>query len=405
MRSKVLIIYLKEIKEVLRDRRTLIFMLVMPAVFVPVLMSLMISFIAGSERKARTEVLTFAIFGAENLPRLADAFTNNNQFKKVDIVSLDDVASAIKQDTIKFALVIPEKAQELIEQGGQVTVQIYFDDSSVNSRARYRAGDIIRQVSDSIRSTHLAALGIESPEEQEHFIFPITIQDKGIADQRQILGERVGGILPYMFILFCMMGAMYPAIDLGAGEKERGTLETLLLAPIERRQIVLGKFLVVFTSGVTSALLSLAGMGVMLALKVKEIPTEMEIGRVLSSITVLDLVLIASMLIPTAAMFAALLLSLSIYGRSFKEAMSYCGPLNFLAIVPAFIAMLPVVKLNWYWAMVPITNISLATRELIKGTMDYEMFIAIFGSSFIIAAGLLFFSTKWFERESVLFRQ
>ncbi|MEJ2648243.1 MAG: hypothetical protein P8016_07540, partial [Sedimentisphaerales bacterium] len=96
---------------------------------------------------------------------------------------------------------------------------------------------------------------------------------------------------------------------------------------------------------------------------------------------------------------------LSIYGRSFKEAMSYCGPLNFLAIVPAFIAMLPVVKLNWYWAMVPITNISLATRELIKGTMDYEMFIAIFGSSFIIAAGLLFFSTKWFERESVLFRQ
>ena len=248
-------------------------------------------------------------------------------------------------------------------------------------------------------------MGIDSSQAQNDLVFPIKIENEGTADMREIIGEHAGGFLPYMFIIFCMVGSMYPAIDLGAGEKERGTLETLLLAPIKRSHIVLGKFFVIFTAGVTAALLSLAGMGVMVALNVKKIPAEVPVGQVLSSVSIVDILLVASMLIPTAAMFAALLLSVSIYARSFKEASSYCGPLNFLAIVPAIIAVLPVVKLDWYWAMVPITNISLAIKELIKGTMNYEMFIAILGSSFIIAAGLLFFSTKWFERESVLFRQ
>jgi sodium transport system permease protein len=220
---------------------------------------------------------------------------------------------------------------------------------------------------------------------------------------REVLGERVGGMLPYLFIIFCFMGALYPAIDLGAGEKERGTLETLLLAPIPRYQIVLGKFFVIFTTGVTAALLCLTSLGVMLAAKGQEITGEL--GEVIASVSVVDLVLIAAMLIPTAAMFAALLLSVSIYAKSFKEASAYCGPLNFLVIVPALIAMLPIVKLDWYWAMVPITNISLAIKELIKGTMNYEMLIAILGSSVIIAGAFLFFCTRWFEREAVLFRE
>jgi sodium transport system permease protein len=403
MWSNILIIYLKEIKEVLRDRRTLVFMLVMPLVLVPLLMNVMISIYAKSEQKAQTEVLTYAVFGTEHLPQLAQEFADSNEFEQIDISDFNQVESSINQNIIKFAISIPEKAQEQIENGEQVTIHIYYNDASVNSRVRYRAGDVIRQCSDNLRSVQLTALGIEFPEEQDNLIFPLTIEDHGIANERERRGTQVGGFLPYLFIIFCMMGSMYPAIDLGAGEKERGTLETLLLAPIKRRQIVLGKFLVVFTTGVTSALLSLVGIGVMLMTKGKDVTGEL--GQIIASISVIDLILIALMLIPIAAMFAALLLSVSIYARSFKEASSYCGPLNFLAIVPAFIAMLPIVSLDWYWAMVPITNVSLAIKELIKGTMNYEMFIAILGSSVIIAGALLFFSAKWFERESVLFRE
>lgn len=403
MRLNVLTIYLKEMKEVLRDRKTLIFMVALPTLVVPVLMSVMIGFIVKAEKKAQTETLAFAIFGAEHLPDLANAFSEEKGFEKVNIPTQEAIASAIEENKIKFGLVIPQTAPEQFERGEQVAVQFYYNNASVTSKVRNRAGKVIREFGEKYRSERLAGLGLDTPQEQEHLLNPITIEEHNTADMREVIGERVGGMLPYLFIIFCFMGAMYPAIDLGAGEKERGTLETLLLAPIRRYQIVLGKFFVIFTTGVTAALLCLTSFGVMLASKGQKITGEL--GEVIASVSVVDLVLIAAMLIPTAAMFAALLLSVSIYAKSFKEASAYCGPLNFLAIVPAFIAMLPMVKLDWYWAMVPITNISLAIKELIKGTMNYEMLIAILGSSVVIAGVLLFFCTRWFEREAVLFRQ
>ena len=403
MRLNILTIYLKEMKEVLRDRKTLIFMVALPTLVVPVLMNVMIGFIVKADKKAQTETLTFAIFGAEHLPDLASAFSEEKGFEKVNIPTQEAIASAIEENKIKFGLVIPQTAPEQFERGEQVAVQFYYNNASVTSRVRNRAGKVIREFGERYRSERLAGLGLDTPQKQEHLLNPITIEEHNTADMREVIGERVGGMLPYLFIIFCFMGAMYPAIDLGAGEKERGTLETLLLAPIRRYQIVLGKFFVIFTTGVTAALLCLTSFGVMLASKGQEITGEL--GEVIASVSVVDLVLIAAMLIPAAAMFAALLLSVSIYAKSFKEASAYCGPLNFLVIVPAFIAMLPMVKLDWYWAMVPITNISLAIKELIKGTMNYEMLIAILGSSVVIAGALLFFCTRWFEREAVLFRQ
>ena len=403
MQLNILTIYLKEMKEVLRDRKTLVFMLVMPTVLVPLLMYLIIGFVVKADEKAKNETLTFTIFGADYLPELAKEFNEEEGFENVNIQTQNDITSAIQQNKIKFALVISEKAREQLEKNEQIQIQIYYNNASIPSRVRYRAGEVIQRFSDRLRTKRLVGIGLDSSEKQEYLINPVIIEDHGTAEQREKMGEHVGGMLPYLFIIFCLMGAMYPAIDLGAGEKERGTLETLLLAPIQRHQIVLGKFLVIFTTGVTSALLSITSIGIMLAIKGKEVTGEL--GEVFASISTLDLVLIAAMLIPTAAIFASLLLSISIYAKSFKEASSYCGPLNFLAIIPAFIAMLPIVKLDWYWAMVPITNISLAIKELIKGTMDYRMLIAILGSSMIIAGALLIFCTKWFERESVLFRE
>jgi sodium transport system permease protein len=403
MRLNILTIYLKEMKEVLRDRKTLIFMVVLPTLVVPVLLNVMIGFLVRAEKQAQTEILTFAIFGAEHLPDLANAFSEEEGFEKVNIPTQEAIASAIEENKIKFGLVIPQAVREQLERDEQVAVRFYYNNASATSKVKNRAGKVIHEFSERYRSERLAGLGLDTPQEQEHLLNPVTIEEHNTADLREVLGERVGGMLPYLFIIFCFMGAMYPAIDLGAGEKERGTLETLLLAPIPRYQIVLGKFFVIFTTGVTAALLCLTSLGVMLAAKGQEITGEL--GEVIASVSVVDLVLIAAMLIPTAAMFAAVLLSVSIYAKSFKEASAYCGPLNFLAIVPAFIAMLPIVKLDWYWAMVPITNISLAIKELIKGTMNYEMFTAILGSSVVIAGAFLFFCSRWFEREAVLFRQ
>jgi len=160
---------------------------------------------------------------------------------------------------------------------------------------------------------------------------------------------------------------------------------------------------VIFTTGFTAAILSLLSLGVWIAIKGKEVTGIL--GEVLGSVGVSDLLLIAAMLVPIAAMFAAVLLSISIYAKSFKEAQSYATPFNFLVIIPAFVGLLPGVELNWTFAMIPIANISLAIKELVKGTIDYSMLIVIFASTTVIAAALLAFCTKWFERESVLFRE
>jgi len=403
MRLSILTIYLKDMKEVLRDRKTLIFMLLLPTLVVPVLMNVMIGFISRAEKKARTETLSFAIFGAEFLPELADAFTEEKGFEKVNIPAPEAIESAISENQIKFGLVIPQEVREQFESGEQVAVQLYYNNASVASRVKDRAGKVIQEVSKRWRSNRLTALGLDTAEERENLLSPITIEEHGTANMREVLGERLGGMLPYLFIIFCFMGAMYPAIDIGAGEKERGTLETLLLAPIRRNRVVLGKFLVIFTTGLTAALLSLTSIGLMLGVKGQEVTGPL--GEVIESISVVDLVLIGAMLIPTAAIFASLLLSVSIYAKSFKEASSYCGPLNFLVIIPAFVGLLHWVELDWIRAMVPITNISLAIKELVKGTMNYHMLVAILGSNFIIAGALLVFCTKWFEREAVLFRE
>jgi sodium transport system permease protein len=403
MRPDFITVYLKEMREVLRDRKTLIFMVLLPTLVVPLLMNLLIGFAMRAEKKAAEETLGYSVFGAEHLPELAESFEKGQGFRKVEIETIEQVAPAIAEGKIKFALVIPEGSAAQIEAGEQVAVELYYDNASVTSKVRMRAGRVIADFGKQLQSRRLSSLGVEGAEKQERWLWPVTIEEHGTADMRESIGERVGGMLPYLFIIFCFMGSLYPAIDIGAGEKERGTLETLLLAPVRRREIVLGKFLVIFTTGVTAALLCITSIGVTLASKVKEVTGVL--GEVIGSVSVVDLALIAAMLIPTAAMFAALLLSVSIYARSFKEASSYCGPLNMVVIVPAIIAMLPGVELNWRWAMVPITNISLAIKELVKGTMDYAMLIVILGSSIVIAGGLLVFCTKWFEREAVIFRE
>jgi len=125
---------------------------------------------------------------------------------------------------------------------------------------------------------------------------------------------------------------------------------------------------------------------------------------VITSISMFDVGLMFLMLVPVAAIFASLLLSVSIYARTFKEAQNYMSPLMIVVLLPLIIPMLPGVKLDWVWASVPITNVSLAIKEIFKGTIDMSMLAVIFVSTTLIAGLLLALCNWWFQREQVLFR-
>ena len=395
-------VFFKEMKDVLRDRKTLLLMIVLPIVVVPLLLNLLIGFVIKKEQEAKTEVLEYVVFGDEFAPELAKTFEAANGFKKVTLGSPDELVAAIREDRIDFGLVIPEKTAAQLSGQKQASIELHFDNASMGSKVEDRVQDLVEKFNDGLTAARLAKLGVLPGQKQKSLLEPVRLRKQGTGKIREVIGDRIGGMVPYFFIAFCFMGVVYPAIHLGAGEKERGTLETLLLAPIPRHQVVLGKFLAVFCGGIIAVLLNLASLGTWLAIKAGELRGI--IGTLIGSIDLLDLVLLALMLIPVAAIFAALLLSISIFARNSAEASTLISPFGIVLIVPAALAMLPGVELNWFWAWVPVTNISLAMKELLKGTMDYTMLVAILTSSTLIAGGLLFFCAKWFNRESVLFR-
>ena len=395
-------VFFKEMKDVLRDRKTLLLMIVLPIVVVPLLLNLLIGFVMKKEQEAKTEMLEYVVFGDEFAPELAKTFEAANGFKKVALGSPDELVAAIREDRIDFGLVIPEKTAAQLSGQEQASIELHFDNASMGSKVEDRVQDLVEKFNDGLTAARLAKLGVSPGQKQKSLLEPVRLRKQGTGKIREVIGDRIGGMVPYFFIAFCFMGVVYPAIHLGAGEKERGTLETLLLAPIPRHQVVLGKFLAVFCGGIIAVLLNLASLGTWLAIKAGELRGI--IGTLIGSIGWLDLAMLALMLIPVAAMFAALLLSVSIFARNSAEASTLISPFGIVLIIPAALAMLPGVELNWFWAWVPITNISLAMKELLKGTMDYTMLVAILTSSTLIAGGLLFFCAKWFNRENVLFR-
>jgi len=207
-------------------------------------------------------------------------------------------------------------------------------------------------------------------------------------------------------VFLCFNGGMHPAIDLTAGEKERGTMETILSSPISRSHLVFGKFLLVLTTALATAALSVISMGISFALvnslQAKTIQAgdegiEMHIG-VGAALSVFI------MAIPLAVLFSSVQLMVASFAKTYKEAQTYLVPLIFIVIIPAIAAMLPGVDLSAKLALVPILNVSLLCKELVIGTYHWNFIAIIFTSTCAYAAVALFLATKMFQRESVLFR-
>lgn len=399
-------IYKKEILELSRDTRALIFMIVLPTLLMPVLMG-GFAYLAGNIiKKDQAEVLKYAIDGAENNPELARRIQADKQFSLVQLPKGTGYKDAVNKQLIRFVLVIPKQAAKELSSGAATSVDMYYNDASSANSAYTRVERIVDAMAIDLRSQRLMARGYRDGE-LAGITQPIAIKKISTASAREVLGERLGSLVPYILIMVCLSGVMYPAVDLGVGEKERGTLETLLLTPVPRYSIVLAKFFVLFTTGFLSVFLTIASATAWTLLALPGMSTDpgsVQVFETLSAISVFDVSMILLMLVPVSAMFAAILLSLSIYARGYKEAQSYMSPMMIISFMPLILALLPGVSLTWGWSAMPLTNVALAIKEICKGTIDYTKFLVIFGSSAIIAGMCIFICTWWFQRESVLFR-
>jgi len=395
--TKFWIVFRKEMIDTLRDRRTLLVMVLIPLLAFPLMMKIVTSVTSAQVKKTMEKRLVVAYI--ESIPNsaLLTKLKGESLFDLRTDISEKEIKTGIENGRVDFGLVLSPEFNEELSANKPGTLQFYYKGSDEGEMTKKRIDALLEQYEEEILNERFGRLGLE-----RNIASGLNIVHRDVATMKEKIGEKIGGLIPYLFIIFCFLGSMYPAIDLAAGEKERGTIETLLVAPIGRMTIVFGKFAIVVAAGLFSVVLSFVGLFFSIK-SMSEIPEEF-IGAFLTSIEPITLISILLLLIPLSVLFAAIMLAISIFAKSFKEAQNLIGPMNFIVIIPAFIGMLPGVKLDMMTAWIPILNVSLATKQLMMGNADAGLLAIVYGSSLILATVALLFCTHWFNKESVLFR-
>lgn len=445
--SNVALIFRREVVDQLRDRRTLFMIFVLPIFLYPILGYGMTVVTSAFEQKTRRVAVVGAEFLPEEPPLLsslagerplpddqlerrfdASLFDAPDDADRVVVRAMpsDDSAgwsrpevalAALRKGGLDVIVVIPPAIREQIAEVEQPELAIYYDRASEQSRSTYdRVTSILDRWQDRIVAGRLKAEG-----KKVGYTRPVTIDGKNVAaatGQASAGGSVWARILPFLLVMMALTGAFYPAIDLCAGEKERGTMETLLISPASRGEIVLGKFLTVFLASVATALLNLASMGVMMTMVARQMGVGAMAGGGASgeraaeladlqppSLAAIGWMLV--LLVPLSIFFSSLCLALAVMARSMKEGQYYLTPLYMFALPLIFLTLMPGVELNAFFCLVPITGVALLLKDLLLGQYDqaWTYFLPVMMTTLAYGAMALRWAVDQFQSEDVLFRE
>jgi sodium transport system permease protein len=394
---RIFTIIKKELRDLVRDRRTMFFMIVFPAVIIPFLIGGVSKLTISIMKKEMDKTLTIAIVGGKYDSTLVEFIRNQDKLILITTLSEHQIKPQILDEIIDAAIVIPNNVREYLSEKKQVELKHYFRSGKGENINEKRLNRILEDYFSPLIEARYQSFSLDKA------VFePYVISKIDVATEQEKFGKTIGTFLPYMFLLFCFSGAMYPALDLGAGEKERGTLETILTSPASQLEILTGKFIVVSFFGVMSVIFGLMGMLGAVNLN-SEIPAEI-ITIAMTILGAKPIFLMLSLLFPIALFFAAFLLSISFYAKTFKEAQSIMGPLNILIIIPIMIGMMPGITLEASTAWIPILNVSLAMNDIIAGTLSWSLYVEVMLSLLFFTGLSMWMSVKFVSREEVIFR-
>ncbi|MBZ5584539.1 MAG: ABC transporter permease subunit [Acidobacteriia bacterium] len=386
--AAVFTMWRKEMLEMVRDRRTLISMVVAPILAIPVLLGVVNFFTSSGQKQAEQEAMTVAVGGPLAMPGLEQALAAAG-FK---LTHAADPRAAVEQKKAAAAVV------EARSEKGEPVVRLLVDASRQGSRV---SADKLAVVLDGVKSRMvreaLAGSGVPAGVLQ-----PFSVERVDVAPRGKMAKTVMGGVIGYIVILLMFSGCMYPAIDMTAGEKERRTLEILLSSPAGRNEIVLGKILAASTASFLTALLNVLS----LAYSFRSGLMGPEATRLLAVVKLdpktVSLVLVA--VAPTAITAAAVMITISLFAKSFKEGQSYLTPLIMLVVFPAIMGMLPGVEGDPRLMMLPVFNVSQLIKSIFNGEYTAASFLLPFASNLFYAGVAFFFAVRIFKREDVLFR-
>lgn len=394
--SIVSAIYKKEMLDLVRDRRALISMAVVPLFVFPLLVGGMSRLLPRMAEKSEEDAKALGFAERVSTPSIREAIEKTG----MRLFERDDLKSAVEQKSIAAAVEeVPGSPA-----GSPPEIRIYVDASSPTSDA---AGNQIREALDGLRERRIRE-GLRKSGIDESVLSPFTINRVNIAGQRKMAGLVWGAMLGYLLLLLMFTGGMYPVMDMTVGEKERKTLEAFLVSPALRREIVFGKTLAAITSILVTAALTLFGMVYSLKNTASSAQSKngAELRQMMGTIP-LDpgtVTLIALTLIPLAIFAASVMFAIALKARSFKEAQTYLTPLLMLVIFPALLGGLPGFTITPVLCLIPIFNASQIIRGVRLGDVSMVNFGVTLAANLVYASIAFFMATRMFEDENVLFR-
>jgi len=377
--ADVMLVVRKELRETLRDRRTLAVMVMFPLVVYPLVSLATVQVLATRIGRTEKTPARVAISGQQRLVEKVHAhLAARNRDGKEDFVFLPAPATAadVRAGTVDAAIQVQPPAAA----PGAASVRVLFDET--NERSRTARGRIEETLAAS-EATCVAS-------------YAVTVE--GVAPQKAMGGYLLSRILPLVIIVMIMLGAFHPAIDITAGERERGTLETTLSAPIARSALMTGKVIAVATLATLSGVLNLASMSI----------TVLEGAKLAApgSAPVLPWAnagAAALLVIPPAAfLFASVMVAIGALARSFKEAQTLLTPVYFLCMAPSLLAALGDFELGGLAPFIPGIGVTLLARDVIAGHASIGATVAVFASSVAYGAAALALACRLYDSERLL---
>lgn len=385
-------IFKKEIREVLRDKRMLYLIILLPFFTYPVMFALIGKVGQSQQEKMATEKVTLLVN-----PEASDSpiFKMMEEMPNLDVQALAFDAAMI--DTMKgtIGLQIMDAPADTLSG---IAVNIFSDNSKdlIQTRKRQIVA-MIKGYEKELLQQRLAEYNLN-----EDFIHPISIEETDLASDEQKAGRILGSMLPMLLLMFIFIGCVYIAIDITSGEKERKTLQTLFTAPISVKEIIAGKFLAVFSVGIVSAFMNLVSLMLGLAIQVYMMAGSDKMSELSLNISIEGWIWIAVIVFLTTIFLAALTLAIVQLANTYKEAQSYVSPMMMLIIIPAMLSQMPGMELNTTTAMIPILNISLALGAVFKGAYDVTLIAIVAVSVLVYVVLALGLASRIFNNESVI---
>ncbi|MGC6404143.1 MAG: ABC transporter permease [Candidatus Comchoanobacterales bacterium] len=400
--SKWQTLLVKEIVHLFRDTKTIVQTVVVPTFITPLLIGAVIwyiSSIAVDEGKKTYDVAVYDQVNTELTVKLQES----DRLNIVLMDSIDQVIDDVINDNSEIGISFGSDFTSQLENNLSGEVTIYSKNLDNFSQAQGIVSNVIDDYDDQIRNERLNNLNVD-----ENFINPITVLDEDLTTNEEFAGSIIGGILAFLFIVYIMQGSMYPAIDLGAGEKERGTMETLISTNISSVDIIIGKMFSVTSSAVLTAVFSLLGFAIPLIVIFlfygDSIP-ENAFEIISAIVNPVAIVAMFGLLIPLSIFMGAFMLAVSIYSKNPKEASLLLGNAIIIFFIPAYVPLInPGIELDLVGSLIPCYSFALHTNALIAGNTDWFLYGATLISNIIYCSIAIYVTYIMFDDEKIIFR-